>query len=87
MVFTVRAGAGIRHGEPMTRSAEDLHELGASTNARRGDAPGTRAEAPPELLGEAIQTDDLAPGFFDKLRILAGFGLAAHTRLLLGRDG
>jgi len=85
-VSTVRAGAGIRHGEPMTRSAEDLHELGASTDARRY-APGTRAEAPPERLGAPIQTDDLAPGFFDKLRILAGFGLAAHTRLLLGRDG
>jgi len=35
-------------------------------------------------------TDDLAAAFLDKLKVLAGFGLASHTRLLLEtprRDG
>jgi len=37
----------------------------------------------PDQLPPALAPDDTAARFFEKLRLLARFGLASHSRLLL----
>lgn len=74
----------------MTRSSTDHQGAGVSSDTTRGDARGTSHAAGSEPGGErsgAAQADDLAGSFFGTLGMLARFGLASHTRLLLGRDG
>jgi len=51
---------------------------GASEHHHEADADGRRDRSP-----LAFPPDDLAARFFDKLGVLASFGLASHTRLLL----
>ncbi len=64
----------------MTRSSSEQQEWGAPFKASPADALRRSAAAP-------LEADDLAVRFFDTLGLLARFGLASHTRLLLGRDG
>ena len=47
---------------------------------RDGDGTAIRCER----CGTALSAGESATLFFDKLKLLAQFGLAAHTRLLLG---
>ena len=64
----------------MTRSSSEQQEWGASSNASPAAALRRSAAAP-------LEADDLAASLFGTLGLLARFGLASHTRLLLGRDG
>ena len=50
----------------------------------RGESDGERTVIRCERCGTALSTGESAALFFEKLKLLAQFGLAAHTRLLLG---
>jgi len=73
----------------------DLAPTGATAGIEHRDAtreppPAAPIEARRELDPIPFPPDDLAARFFAKLGVLARFGLAAHTRLLLEtsrRDG
>jgi hypothetical protein len=57
---------------------------GASAWGRRMGAP---ADVYCERCGTLLPADESAARFSDKLKLLGRFGLATHTRLLLGTSG
>ncbi|HXY19709.1 MAG TPA: hypothetical protein VEH83_06895 [Gemmatimonadales bacterium] len=59
--------------------------LEAITSTARADAPTTRGRAPTccERCGAPVLSDETAALYSEKLRMLARFGLASDTRLLL----
>ena len=65
--------------------------LGASFGESRSTAdPAARDPAPPqhhcERCGVALLVDEPAAPYRETLRLLGQFGLASHTRLLLGTN-